>query len=46
MSLPPAPEPRSPLYVAGIVALGCVVLCGLAGSCLLALGLFVPLFQQ
>jgi hypothetical protein len=46
MSLPQAPQPRSPLYIGGLVALGCVVLCGLAGSCLLVLGLFVPLMQQ
>ena len=34
------------LRIAGLVVLAGVVLCGLAGSCLLALTLIAPLFGQ
>jgi hypothetical protein len=46
MSLPP-PAPRSgqsPARIAGLVALGCVVLCGVVGSCLLVLNLVAAPF--
>jgi hypothetical protein len=47
MSLPPAPSSgMSPLRIVGLVLLAGVVLCGLVGSCLLVLALFVPFFQQ
>jgi hypothetical protein len=46
MSLPPAPTGMSPLRIVGLVLLAGVVLCGVVGSCLLVLALFLPAFQQ
>lgn len=47
MSLPPpAPAGRNIGRIVGIVLLAGVALCGVVGSCLLALSLVAPLFAQ
>lgn len=43
---PPAAGGLSPLRIVGLVLLAGVVLCGIVGSCLLVLSLFVPFMQQ
>ena len=50
MTLPTAPPPASDsgrtLRIIGLVLISLVVLCGLAGSCLFAVTLVMPLLQQ
>lgn len=40
---PPASNDRT-LKIAGLALLGCVALCGVVGTCLLAVSLLYPLF--
>ena len=50
MTLPSAPPPQPDsgrtLRIVGLVIIGLVVLCGLAGSCLFAVTLVLPFFGQ
>lgn len=50
MTTPPVPPPSDQgaraLRILGLVVLGGVVLCGVAGSCLLLVTLVAPLFSQ
>jgi hypothetical protein len=43
---PPQPDNGRTLRIVGLVVIGIVVLCGLVGSCLFAVTLVLPLFQQ
>ena len=50
MTLPATPPPQNDsgriLRIVGLVVIGLIVLCGLAGSCLFAVTLIAPLFGQ
>jgi hypothetical protein len=50
MTLPSAPPPQADsgrtLRIVGLVVIAVIVLCGLAGSCLFAVTLVLPFFQQ